>query len=225
MQEGRDKQKLSEKKPTKDVFVVPEEYWDDLKKRDHDKLCEDSLARKHAPAGLRVRFLEEDVLVDTESRCIRRSEEGQWEKINYPLLELIILVYLLNASSHSLSHEMISVSDLKTAHFFQGPHELKKAPLLERYGYDLEGFKMVAENLGGEPMDLADAAYRFFPLPKIPLYYLLWEGDDEFGPHLSILFDRSIERHLSADAIWGLVNLISDTLKKGRGFFENIRIV
>ena len=225
MQEGRDKQKLSGKKPKKDLFVVPEAYWDDLKKRDHDKLCEDSLARKHAPGGLLVRFLEEDVLVDTESRCIRRSEEGQWEKINYPLLELIILVYLLNASSHSLSHEMISASDLKTAHFFQGPHELKKAPLLERYGYDPEGFKMVAENLGGEPMDLADAAYRFFPLPKIPLYYLLWEGDDEFGPHLSILFDRSIERHLSADAIWGLVNLISDTLKKGRGFFENIRIV
>ncbi|MFC1489248.1 DUF3786 domain-containing protein [Thermodesulfobacteriota bacterium] len=225
MQEGRDKQKLSEKKPTKDVFVVPEEYWDDLKKRDHDKLCEDSLARKHAPGGLRVRFLEEDVLVDTESRCIRRSEEGRWEKINYPLLELIILVYLLNASSHSLSHEMISVSDLKTAHFFQGPHELKTSPLLERYGYDLEGFKMVAENLGGAPMDLADAAYRFFPLPKTPLYYLLWEGDDEFGPHLSILFDRSIERHLSADAIWGLVNLISGVLEKGRGFFENIRIV
>jgi hypothetical protein len=225
MQKEKNKQKLSGKKPPKDVFVVPEEYWDDLKKRDHDKLCEDSLARKHAPGGFLVRFLEEDVLVDTDSRCIRRSEEGQWEKINHPLLELIILVYLLNASSYSISHEMISVSDLKTAQFFQGPHELKKAPLLERYGYDLEGFKIAAENLRGEPMDLADAAYQFLPLPKIPLYYLLWEGDDEFGPNLSILFDRSIERHLSADAIWGLVNLISSALKKDRGFFENIRIV
>ncbi len=61
-------------------------------------------------------------------------------------------------------------------------------------------------------MDLADAAYRLTPLPKIPLYYLLWEGDEEFKPNLSILFDRSIERHLSADAIWGLVILVSDAL-------------
>ena len=33
-------------------------------------------------------------------------------------------------------------------------------------------------------------------------------------PHLSILFDRSIESHLSADAIWGLVNLVSKELLK-----------
>ncbi|MBW1838075.1 MAG: DUF3786 domain-containing protein, partial [Deltaproteobacteria bacterium] len=58
-------------------------------------------------------------------------------------------------------------------------------------------------------------AYKLSPLPKIPLYYLLWEGDEEFQPHLSILFDRSIESHLSADAIWGLVNLVSIRLLMG----------
>ena len=61
-------------------------------------------------------------------------------------------------------------------------------------------------------MDMADAAYKFLSLPKIPVYYLLWEGDEEFGPDLKILFDRSIEKHLSADAIWGVVNLVSDAL-------------
>ena len=86
---------------------------------------------------------------------------------------------------------------------------------MERYGKDLTGFKKVSERLGGEFLEMADAAYKFVPLPKIPLYYLLWEGDDEFQPHLSILFDRSIERHLSADAIWGLVNLVSGRLLTG----------
>jgi hypothetical protein len=69
--------------------------------------------------------------------------------------------------------------------------------------------------MGGEPIDMADVAYKLSPLPKIPLYYLLWEGDEEFQPHLSILFDRSIESHLSADAIWGLVNLVSIRLLMG----------
>jgi len=44
------------------------------------------------------------------------------------------------------------------------------------------------------------------------LYYLLWEGDEEFEPRISVLFDRSIESHLSADAIWGLVALVSEAL-------------
>ncbi|MGB6010717.1 MAG: DUF3786 domain-containing protein, partial [Desulfobacterales bacterium] len=89
---------------------------------------------------------------------------------------------------------------------------LKTGPILKLFGRDLAGFKKASESLDGEFLDLADAAYKFSPLPKIPLYYLLWEGDDEFEPHLSILFDRSIERHLSADAIWGLVNLVSNEL-------------
>jgi hypothetical protein len=59
---------------------------------------------------------------------------------------------------------------------------------------------------------MADVAYRFAAFPKVPLYYLLWVGDAEFPPRLSILFDRSIDKHLAADAIWGLVNLMSEIL-------------
>ncbi len=42
--------------------------------------------------------------------------------------------------------------------------------------------------------------------------YLLWEGDDEFAPRLSVLFDRSIENILAADAIWGIVTRVSKAL-------------
>ena len=179
---------------------------------DMNRVCECSLAISHDSGGLRFLFLNNDILVDIESRCLRRIYPDRGEKIDNPLLELVVLVYLLNATHDLISREMISVSDLKDAHFFQGPHTLKTAPILKRYGRDLTGFKNAAESLDGEFLDLADAAYKFSPFPKIPLYYLLWEGDDEFEPHLSVLFDRSIEHHLSADAIWGLVNLVSNEL-------------
>jgi len=212
MQERRRKQRPPARTPKGDIIKVPHEYWDDLKKMDQDNLCENSLASLHLPEGFLIRFLKDDVLIDMENRCLWRLKTDQREKIDHPLLELVILVYLLNVTPDLLSREMVSANDLKDAHFFQGPHALKIAPLLERYGRDLGGFKKASENLSGELLDMADAAYRFSPLPKIPLYYLLWEGDDEFQPHLSILFDRSIERHLSADAIWGLVNLVSNEL-------------
>lgn len=213
MAENR-KQRATQRSSGKDLIKVPPEYWDDLKQMDPVILCDFSLATLHNPEGLRIRFLNDDMVVDLENRCLWRLNNGRQEKIDHPLLELVILVYLLNASPDLLSREMISTKDLKDAHFFQGPHALKVAHLLERYGKDLAGFKKAAESLGGEPMDMADAAYRFSVLPKIPLYYLIWEGDDEFQPNLSILFDRSIECHLSADAIWGLVNLVSKKLLK-----------
>jgi hypothetical protein len=204
-----------QRKSISELIKVPPNYWDDLKRMDMNRVCERSLAISHDSGGLRILFLNKDILVDIENRCLRQIYPDRVEKIDNSLLELVILVYLLNVTPDLISREMISVSDLKDAHFFQGPHTLKTGPVLKQYGRDLSGFKKAAESLDGEFLDLADAAYKFSPLPKIPLYYLLWEGDDEFEPHLSVLFDRSIERHLSADAIWGLVNLVSNALLKG----------
>jgi hypothetical protein len=50
---------------------------------------------------------------------------------------------------------------------------------------------------------------------RIPLYYLLWEGDDEFKPRVNVLFDRSIEAVFAADGIWGLVNRVSSAFLMG----------
>ncbi|MBL7179034.1 MAG: DUF3786 domain-containing protein [Desulfobacterales bacterium] len=212
MQTRRPKQGPPKRTPGENLIKVPLEYWDQLRERDLDRLCRDSLVAGHPPEGLLIRFLNLDILVDRQNRCICQHSDDRRETIDQPLLELVILVYLLNVSPVPLAQEMISVNDLKDAHFFQGPHVLKTAPVLERYGNDPAGFHKAAGMLDGEPVDLADAAYRLSPLPKVPLYYLLWEGDEEFKPHLSVLFDRSIERHLSADAIWGLVILVSDAL-------------
>lgn len=201
--------------PTGEIIKVPTDYWDKLKKRNIDELCKLSLAHVYPPEDLLLHFLNEDILIDMENRSIHRLNVNKREKIENPFLELIILVYLLNVSSDDPSQDIISVRDLKNAHFFQGPHELQTAPLLDLYGNNLERFKSAAESLGGKSLDMAEAAYMLLPFPKIPLYYLLWEGDDEFEPNLSILFDRSIEKHLAADAIWGLVNLVSNYLLSG----------
>jgi len=198
--------------PTGEIIKVPTDYWDKLKKRNIDELCKLSLAHVYHPEDLLLHFLNKDILLDMGNRSIHRLNVNKREKIENPFLELIILVYLLNVSSDDPSQDIISVRDLKNAHFFQGPHELQTAPLLDLYGNNLERFKSAAESLGGKSLDMAEAAYMLLPFPKIPLYYLLWEGDDEFEPNISILFDRSIEKHLAADAIWGLVNLVSNYL-------------
>ena len=212
MQERRRRLKPTVRTPTGEVTRIPEEYWDDIAKRDIDKICAHSLAFPEPPDGLVVRFLNRDLVVDIAQRCLKTSSAGSWETIEDPFLELMTLVYLLNAADDSVANEMIGVQDLKEAHFFQGPHALPVDFLLKRYGSDLEGFKQAALKLDGKPLDMADAAFRFRPFPKIPLYYLLREGDKEFQPSLSILFDRTIECHLPADAIWGVIKMVNKTL-------------
>jgi hypothetical protein len=198
--------------PKDNLLSVPQTHWSDLEARDLKKVCELSLARLHPPDGLLIRIFNKDILVDIQNRCLKHLHHDQWETITQPLMELITLVYLVRAAPVFPSQEMISVHELKDAHFFQGPHALPLSPVLKHYGNDLEGFKNAAMKIGGEAVDFADVAYRFFPFPKIPIYCLLWEGDEEFEPNISVLFDRSIERHLAADAILGVVNLVVNAL-------------
>ncbi len=199
-------------KPAGTVLTVPAEYWKQLKTRDIDQLCRLSLATLEPPRGLLLPFFNRSLLVDIENGVLRERIAGRWQPVDYPLLELVVQVYLLNVTKSPMTGERVSVNDLKDAHFFQGPHTLKTAPLLEIFGRNLAGFRAAAESLGGSKLDLADAAYMFLPLPKIPIYTLLWEGDEEFEANMTVLFDRSIERHLTADAIWGVVNLVSEML-------------
>jgi hypothetical protein len=212
MQHRRRKEKPRILTPAGEIVCAPPEFWDELGALDPDSVCRRAGVTRQPPQGYRVRFLNRVLWVDVEHRCLRRRGESAWSHLDYPLLELVILVYLRHAGDADLAYDMISVNDLKDAHFFQGPHQLKTTPITELFGWNPGRFARAAERIGGSPLDLADVAYAVPALPKIPLYYLLWEGDDEFQPNASILFDRSIQSHLNADAIWGLVNLVTDFL-------------
>jgi hypothetical protein len=214
MQERRRKQATQGLDPTKERIQVPGHYWTDLEKKDLPTLCEHTLCTAYSSEDILVPVLGGEILVDRKNHALRRKRKGEWEPVNHPLLELLILVYLNNAGPQLLTRDLVSVQELKTGHFFQGPHELNVGAVLQRFGRDPEGFRKAAESLGGQDQGLADAAYRIPGFPKVPLYYLLWEGDEEFEPRISVLFDRSIESHLSADAIWGLVALVSEALVK-----------
>ena len=192
--------------------TVPSEHWSDLKAMSREKLCEHTGAKMDGSERFFLHFLNKDLLVDMEENTIWQMEGDRRKESNNRLLELITLVYLLNAAEKTISGELIGVRELKDAHFFQGPHAIDVSSLLKRYGRNIDAFVEAAELLEGTPVPMADAAFRFLPFPKIPVYYLLWSGDDEFSPRLSVLFDRSIESHLTADAIWGLIHLITGSL-------------
>jgi len=191
---------------------VPGEHWDNLQKKDLKELCRIALAQLEPSGEIRVRLLDTDLLVNLRERSIKKEVQGELKSIDDPLMELLTLVYLLQITPAPLRQELVSEKDFKYAHFFQGPHELETRSIVNRFGRNISAFKMAAEKIGGRPFPRSDAGYVFSPFPKVLLYYLLWEGDEEFEPRLSILFDRSIEDHFSADFVWGLVQYVSGAL-------------
>jgi hypothetical protein len=212
MQERRRKENLEAKDPYGGKASVPPEFWDDLDQKDLAVLCEAADAAWDRPSGVVMRFLHEEIRVDVAQRSLQRRKQGQWEVWKHPYLELMTLAYLLQVSHSRLKNQMVGVMDLKDAHFFQGPHTIDTTSLVKRFGQDPGGLKAAGIRLGGKVLDMADAAVCLEPFPKIPIYYVLWAGDDEFPAKLTVLFDKSIDLHLAADAIWGIVGLVSDAL-------------
>jgi hypothetical protein len=213
MQDGDLTVKQSNQNAPDPKIKVPSEYWDELKARDRTSLSNLTLFTPHASGGLLFRFLREDVLVDMKKRCLKQPEGRSYKVIKRPLLELVILLYMINVKTlHPFGKDIVGPKDLKEGHFFRGPHGFRAGSLAERYGNDLDGFKMAAEYLGGKSMDMADMAYMLLPFPRVPLYYLIWKGDEDFSLKISVLFDRSIEDCLPASGIWGLENLVTSAL-------------
>jgi hypothetical protein len=124
-----------------------------------------------------------------------------------------MLTYLLRAQPIGLTGRMVTGSEIRGGNFFfRGPHVLFTKPLEKRFGDDGHSFLEAGLRLGGGETDFGDVSFRLWPLPKIPLGYILWLGDEEFPARLVVTFDASVEEHLPLDVIWALVNLVGRAL-------------
>jgi hypothetical protein len=213
MQSRRRQQDAPAQAPDGSEAEVDPVYWEQLAQRDSTELANMTLFDPISDRQLIFAFLNEEIMVDLEARCLKRRQRETWTSTSDSLLELATVMYLINVSELvPMGREIVGIKDLKEGHFFQGPHELRLEPLLSRYGEDIAGFKAAAVSLKGEAVDMADTAFQLKPFPRIPLYYLLWQGDAEFRPRIRVLLDRSIEEVLAADAIWALINRVSQAL-------------
>lgn len=126
---------------------------------------------------------------------------------------LFIIYYLLLPQDIQQDGEWISEKDFPGgATFFRGPHLLPTDRISNRFGNDIQAFTEFCKNLGGTPLDLADAAFSFAVTSDITIAVLYWAGDDDFPAEAKILYDRAIMKALPLDIVFALAFEVCERL-------------
>jgi hypothetical protein len=130
---------------------------------------------------------------------LRAREQGCETEPSY-VVQILLLHYLFTSDGIARRGQWVSFREIPDGRnyypAFRGGSEER---LLERFGSDVVAFKAAAEALGGQPLALADYAYAFDVLPRLPMAVLLWEGDDEFRPEVHILLDSTAANYLPTE--------------------------
>jgi hypothetical protein len=123
--------------------------------------------------------------------------------------QVLILHYLKSEAFPSPTGRWVSYREIPGATFYNSAF-LGRAvnPLKNVFGNNIEGFKKAAEKLQGRKADTGDAAYEFYPFPKIPLMMVIWKGDEDFSPEANIVFDESIGGILSPEDIAWMAGML-----------------
>lgn len=133
-------------------------------------------------------------------------------------VQLILLHYLGTADGTPVADSWITYRYLPGAYLFETRFQsLAINSLLPAFGNDAEGFRRAALSLGGIPMTRSgDAAFRFLALPQIPIAGVLFLGDEEVAPSVTILFDASASHYLPTEDLSYLGTFLSQELQRLR---------
>ncbi len=128
-------------------------------------------------------------------------------------IAIVLIHYLLRADGMSPADRWLAFRELPDGMFYaQAFAGHAEGLLAQRFGADLAGFRRAAQALGGAPLDLADASYRFAALPRLPMAALLWAGDDEFPGQARVLFDAHAGHYLPTEDLSGIGDWLAHKL-------------
>jgi hypothetical protein len=182
-------------------------------KRVFDIACADLLlldvSRKSRDAGvpcreqgaktvIEVPFFDEIIFVDVPGFSFKSSKSTSVSLVS----KIIILHYLIKASGDALPGDQISYGDIPGARPYLPVFEKRVTkPLVSAFGYNRDAFLESGLAVGGKQEEYGNASFTLSAFPRVPITFILWEGDEEFRPSVKTLFNPSISGYLPLEDI------------------------
>ena len=134
-------------------------------------------------------------------------------------VEAALVQYLFVADGTPLEETWVSLGNLPHGAFYEQAFQgYSGKPLAKEFRGDLEGFRAAAEHIGGERLDMGNAAYRFWAFPRVPIAVVYWSGGDEFPDDAKVLFDQSACHYQPVEMLAHLGGTLCERLMQaGRG--------
>jgi hypothetical protein len=187
-------------------------FWTQLSERDPEQVARRSGASVCPDGSLHLQVLDNVYCIDCTAHAITPLCD-EIKNESDPHIHIAIINYLINAKEVDPINEWVSPRSFSGGiEFFAGPHTIPVNQLIAQYGTDKELFKTACENIGGMPIEYADAAYSFLFFPRLPIAVLLWTADDEFPARASMLVDWTADQHLALDGLLGVMCVMQTRL-------------
>ena len=184
---------------------------EEIRKKNPLHLCRLSggqfIEKANEPNSIQIKFLNRMISISWPDLIFSQDSDKEI-KIKEKIL---ILHYLNNAKKEDLTGELIAYQEIPSARFYLNAFNARsRDPFIAAFGENSDKLPVVAQELfAAQRASLGDVSVTIQAFPKIPITLIIWQGDDEFPPNGTILFDSSIKDNLlSAEDISELVSMI-----------------
>ena len=122
------------------------------------------------------------------------------KKVVSLVTRILLLHYLIRADGNPLTGRWVAYKDIPGGLLYAGVFARRVTePLQRRFGKSAGSFKEMGIRFGGKLVEIGDASFILHVFPRVPLQYVLWEGDEEFPPSVQLLFDASVGHYLALE--------------------------
>lgn len=157
-----------------------------------------------------VKFL--GYVVELDSGKIYDKLKGGYVK--NPETLYILLAHYSKANLTERTGTLVRFADLPGGYAYESAFIQRAiSPLTKMFGNKPENLVEAGRILDGVRLAYGDASVEIPALPKIPLTYILWQGDNEIQPSANILYDASASNYLPTEDLAVLAELTTSRLQ------------
>jgi len=188
---------------------VSAEIWKEFEDREPQEIT-DRTGALYREGVYHLPFLDRTLLLSSVRRQVQVAGAPEAEP-GFRLC-LTALVYLLRINPAALGPGISPLELPGGATFFRGHHSLPGGPLEELFGRDAASLLAAGKKLHGETRPAGDVAVALEVFPGLVVEVILWQADDEFPAKVSFTLPAHLDRFWFLDAVWGLLNLVTQEL-------------
>ncbi|NMB40443.1 MAG: DUF3786 domain-containing protein [Firmicutes bacterium] len=191
------KEKLSEREKF-NLGVTLDKAIAELSQADPKNICLNSaVIFNREQNSFILPYLNRKYLVNHRTGEVKSIVDGKGVSIQ---MQILFLHYLSQAQGSELQEKWITFKELPGGQIYVEPYQNRTIrPLLKYFGEKPEKFAELAVELGGKASSFGDISMIMRPLPRVPIMFVLWEGDEEFPASANILYDAVAPDYLPTE--------------------------